>query len=251
MSSTNKTTNYELSQYVGADKPTYLGDYNSDMLKIDTQMKNNADDIASVSATATTANATANTALADASTAQTTADNANTSASNASQIATQALSKANANETALSAINAKSIVMLKPSEDKAYTSTQAYYSTKIDNLSINTSKGTHISLNENKEITFDSSVTYVKVWGNVNLNNPSTGTSYSIYVLRKNGNTSKGTYCMTTQQISQAWLNTVPIAPALIPIEAGDILETRIQFEAGGKTARIKATETAFLVEEI
>lgn len=36
MASTNKTTNYELSQYVGTDKPTYLGDYNSDMLKIDT-----------------------------------------------------------------------------------------------------------------------------------------------------------------------------------------------------------------------
>lgn len=43
MSSTNKTTNYKLSQYVGTDKPTYLGDYNGDMLKIDTQMKANAD----------------------------------------------------------------------------------------------------------------------------------------------------------------------------------------------------------------
>lgn len=41
MSSTNKTPNYELSQYVGTDKPTYLGDYNGDMLKIDTQMKDN------------------------------------------------------------------------------------------------------------------------------------------------------------------------------------------------------------------
>lgn len=41
MSSTNKTTNYELSQYIGSDMPTYLGDYNSDMLKIDTQMKAN------------------------------------------------------------------------------------------------------------------------------------------------------------------------------------------------------------------
>ena len=43
MSSTNKTPNYNLSQYVGTDKPTYLGDYNGDMLKIDTQMKENAD----------------------------------------------------------------------------------------------------------------------------------------------------------------------------------------------------------------
>lgn len=35
MSSTNKTTNYNLSQFVGTDIPSYLGDYNSDMSKID------------------------------------------------------------------------------------------------------------------------------------------------------------------------------------------------------------------------
>jgi len=34
--STNKTTHYELSQYTGSDKPTYLVDYNQDMSKIDT-----------------------------------------------------------------------------------------------------------------------------------------------------------------------------------------------------------------------
>lgn len=43
MASTNKTTNYELSQYVANDKPTYLVDYNSDMNKIDTRMKANSD----------------------------------------------------------------------------------------------------------------------------------------------------------------------------------------------------------------
>lgn len=35
MASTNQTTHYELSQYVGSDKPTYLVDYNQDMSKID------------------------------------------------------------------------------------------------------------------------------------------------------------------------------------------------------------------------
>ena len=35
MSSTNKTTNYELSQFVGSDKPAWLTDYNGDMGKID------------------------------------------------------------------------------------------------------------------------------------------------------------------------------------------------------------------------
>lgn len=92
MASTNKTQNYELSQYIGNDKPTYLGDYNTDMLKIDTQMKRNANDVASVGATATTASETANTALENASNAQTSANSAN-------NIATTALQKANTNET--------------------------------------------------------------------------------------------------------------------------------------------------------
>lgn len=35
MASTNQTTHYGLSQYVGSDKPTYLVDYNQDMSKID------------------------------------------------------------------------------------------------------------------------------------------------------------------------------------------------------------------------
>lgn len=50
MTATNKTENYELSQFVGTDRPTWLGDYNSDMSKIDTQLKQNADDIASATA---------------------------------------------------------------------------------------------------------------------------------------------------------------------------------------------------------
>ena len=35
MASTNKTVNLALSQYVDTDTPTYLGDYNADMLAID------------------------------------------------------------------------------------------------------------------------------------------------------------------------------------------------------------------------
>ena len=43
MASTNRTTNYNLSQFLGTDKPAWLVDYNQDMSKIDTQMKANAD----------------------------------------------------------------------------------------------------------------------------------------------------------------------------------------------------------------
>lgn len=53
MSSTNKTTNIELSQYIATDKPTYLVDYNGDMLKIDNAIGADRDAIATAQSTAT------------------------------------------------------------------------------------------------------------------------------------------------------------------------------------------------------
>ena len=53
MSSTNKTSYYELSQYIGTDIPNPLTDYNNDMSKIDTALHNVAETVASDSATVT------------------------------------------------------------------------------------------------------------------------------------------------------------------------------------------------------
>jgi hypothetical protein len=85
MASTNKTTHYELSQYVSSDKPTYLVDYNGDMAKIDTGInaaKTTADTASTAATNAQTAaeNAatTANTAITNAATADTKATTANT-----------------------------------------------------------------------------------------------------------------------------------------------------------------------------
>ena len=50
MTATSHTKNYNLSQFAGTDRPTWLGDYNGDMSKIDAQLKQNADDIASAAA---------------------------------------------------------------------------------------------------------------------------------------------------------------------------------------------------------
>lgn len=50
MTASKHTGNYNLSQFVGTDRPTWLGDYNGDMTKIDAQLKRNADDIASAAA---------------------------------------------------------------------------------------------------------------------------------------------------------------------------------------------------------
>ena len=47
MTATKHTANYNLSQFAGTDRPTWLGDYNNDMTRIDAQLKQNADAIAS------------------------------------------------------------------------------------------------------------------------------------------------------------------------------------------------------------
>ena len=90
-SSTNKTTHYELSQYVSSDLPTYLVDYNGDMSKIDTAINTaqTTADSASTAATnaataAGTAQTTANTAVTNAATAQ---SSANTAISNVGTLA--------------------------------------------------------------------------------------------------------------------------------------------------------------------
>lgn len=50
MASTGKTVNYSLSKFEAGDRPSFLQDYNSDMAKIDAQMKRNADAAASAAA---------------------------------------------------------------------------------------------------------------------------------------------------------------------------------------------------------
>lgn len=78
MASTNKTTHYELDQYVSTDKPTYLTDYNGDMLKIDSGIytaQQKADSAYTLAGTADgkadNAQTTANTAVTNAGTANT------------------------------------------------------------------------------------------------------------------------------------------------------------------------------------
>lgn len=61
MSSTNKTATIELSQYIGTDKPTYLSDYNGDMLKIDNAIAEDRDSIATAQSTADSASSKADT----------------------------------------------------------------------------------------------------------------------------------------------------------------------------------------------
>lgn len=64
MSSTNKTPNYNLPQWVGTDHPTFSGDFNSAFSAIDTGMNNNKTTAESAQATAQAAQSTAESAQA-------------------------------------------------------------------------------------------------------------------------------------------------------------------------------------------
>ena len=100
--STNKTANYELPQFVGTDKPTWLGDFNSAMSAIDAGMATNASDIEDLDTRVTSAEATASQASQNVatltgrvSTVESSASTATTTANNAQQTATSALNTAN------------------------------------------------------------------------------------------------------------------------------------------------------------
>lgn len=121
MSSTNKTANYNLSQYIGTDKPTYLGDYNSDMLKIDTALKANADSASNAASAAGAAQAVAADASknvqtlnnsvtansADIASLKTKNTQQDSSIQNVSNAASSALNKANQNEHNIADINTR------------------------------------------------------------------------------------------------------------------------------------------------
>lgn len=88
MSATNKTLNYELPIFIDTDKPSWLGDWNGAMTKIDNSIKT-IDGVAESGVT------TANEALTTAEGAVTTANNALTASGEAKTEATAAKTLAN------------------------------------------------------------------------------------------------------------------------------------------------------------
>lgn len=99
MSYTNSTPNYNLPQWIGTDKPTFLGDFNGAFSAIDTAMKDNADTSSAATSTANAANATAVSANTNANTALNTANNAKDTADAATAAAAGATSTANTAKT--------------------------------------------------------------------------------------------------------------------------------------------------------
>lgn len=112
MSSTNKTPNYALPQFIPTDKPTWLGDVNAAMLAIDTAMADNHTTAESANTSASTAVAqvqhavdTANEAKVDSAAALQNATNAIGVAQNALNSATQATQTAQAATQTANAAN--------------------------------------------------------------------------------------------------------------------------------------------------
>ena len=123
MASTNKTTHYELSQFLGTDKPAWLTDYNSDMSKIDTGINTaqstatgadgkadaNATNIGNLENLTTTAKTSLVAAINE---VDGNADGAQNTATSANSTAVSALSKINTLESEL---NLTTVTDLTPS----------------------------------------------------------------------------------------------------------------------------------------
>lgn len=95
MGSTNKTTNLQLPQWIGTDKPTFLGDMNDAFLKIDNGYSEIQDSATTAESQSGQAVSKATEALSKADTAQQTAETAQNTANTASQTANTASQTAN------------------------------------------------------------------------------------------------------------------------------------------------------------
>lgn len=166
MASTNKTTNYELSQFLGTDKPAWLSDYNQDMTKIDTQMKANADAATAAAGSASSANTAVGT-LANLTTTDKTdlvsaINEVDSHADTAQETATSAATTANAaNGTATGLAT--------------YLAINHFTTYTTSNMSITSGGGT-LRSNSSLTVARNSDGSLAKIYGTIIVDNP-TGSS--------------------------------------------------------------------------
>lgn len=194
MSSTNKTPNYELPQFVANDVPSWLGDFNQAMSKIDTQMKANDSKAQSAETNAENANSSATQALETANQANTTANGANTNATNALSLATTAndnasTAKQNA-ETALSTANTANGLASSANSTAQNANTNANKALNgLDKFNLknqmifNVLKGNIVNgsacgndfTNSGLTLAYDDSKSIFKLYGVIQIKNPDDG----------------------------------------------------------------------------
>lgn len=174
MSHTNSTPNYNLPQFVGTDKPTWLNDVNGAFTSIDTQMKANADSATSASSNATAANTNIGTmsslSTTDKATLVGAINEVNTAVGTAQGSANTAIENANQAQTdANSANNAITALenYLKLSVTTSYTGSQ-----------FTRTEGTgDMASNDTLYIVRNSAGTLAKIYGTLSVSNGSAGTT--------------------------------------------------------------------------
>lgn len=155
MGSTNKTTNLQLPQWIGTDKPTFLGDLNDAFLKIDNGYGTIDGNATTAVAQAGQAVADANKALEKAETAQSTAETAQQTANSANSTAGSALQTANS------------------AQGTAQTASNSVKSIKnwiTGNLKVNEIQTSAAFANYNKELSLLNIVLYSSKANTINVN---------------------------------------------------------------------------------
>lgn len=174
-SHTNETENYDLPQFVGSDKPTWLGDFNTAMSTIDTAVGANATAITSLGTRVTSAEgvasqassdvasltSTVNTLSGNVTTVTTTANNAQSTATSALNTANTADGKADTNATAISGLDTR----VDTCEDNIANFNLTDYHT---NVTVSRSTGTY-TLNQNTlNYATNSDGSLAKIYGQLN-----------------------------------------------------------------------------------
>jgi len=175
--STNKTANYDLPQFVGTDKPTWLGDVNTAMANIDTGMSTNASAIQTLTTRVTSAEGVATQASNDVdalestvSTLQTNVQSATTTANNAQSTASSALNTANSANSKADT-NATTISGLSTRVDTLESDVADFNLTTYGTGTVTRSTGTY-TLNQNElSYALNSDGSLAKIYGQLNARN--------------------------------------------------------------------------------
>lgn len=256
---TNETTNYDLPQFIGTDKPTWLGDFNTAMSAIDTGMAANASDISSLGTRVTNAEGIASQASSDVSTLTSTVNTLSgnvttvtTTANNAQSTATSALNTANTadgkadtnasnigtlsnltttNKTNLvNAINEVNEINLLHATNSGTVTTVQNTDAKIP-MQENIKIGTKLSIS-NGGIKIGAGVSYVSAFGSLIYERYASGrTHLEIY---KNNDVVQG----AISRLSGNW-ESISTDEVIIPVEENDIiyLYTKTQDAGNALTA--------------
>lgn len=241
---TNETENYDLPQFIGTDKPTWLGDFNGAMASIDTAIGTNASDITSLGTRVTTAEGvasqassdvstltgTVNTLSGDVTTVTSTANNAQSTATSALNTANTADGKADTNASNIgtlsnltttnktnlvNAINEVNEINLLHATNSGTVTTVQNVDAKIS-MQENIKLGTKLSIS-NGGIKIGAGVSYVSAFGSLKYERYASGrTHLEIY---KNNSIVNG----FISRLGGNW-ESIATDEVIIPVEENDII---------------------------